>query len=96
VRSTSRDGVDIESLGLRIRFLRKAKGLTLARVASATGLSTGFLSQVENGQTNISLSALYRVARALDTTAPELLAYGLSLGLVRVELQYRVAKPRGD
>ena len=74
MRSTSRDGVDIESLGLRIRFLRKAKELTLAQVAGAAGLSTGFLSQVENGQTNISLSALYRVARALETTAPDLLA----------------------
>lgn len=74
MQSTSRDGVDVESLGMRIRFLRKAKQLTLARVAGATGLTAGFLSQVENGQTNISLSALYRVARALETTAPELLA----------------------
>lgn len=74
MRSTSRDGVDVESLGMRIRFLRKGKQLTLAQLAGTTGLSAGFLSQVENGQTNISLSALYRVARALETTAPELLA----------------------
>lgn len=74
MRSTSRDGVDVESLGMRIRFLRKAKQLTLVQVAGAAGLTAGFLSQVENGQTNISLSALYRVARALETTAPELLA----------------------
>jgi len=74
MQSTSRDGVDVESLGMRIRFLRKGKQLTLAQLAGTTGLSAGFLSQVENGQTNISLSALYRVARALETTAPELLA----------------------
>lgn len=74
MQSTARDGVDVESLGMRIRFLRKAKQLTLTQVAGTTGLSAGFLSQVENGQTNISLSALYRVARALETTAPELLA----------------------
>ena len=76
MQSTSKDDVDVESLGKRIRFLRKAKQLTLVQVAGATGLSAGFLSQVENGQTNISLSALYRVARALETTAPELLAQG--------------------
>ena len=54
MQSTSKDGIDIESLGMRIRFLRKAKQLTLVQVAGATGLSASFLSQVENGQTNIS------------------------------------------
>lgn len=66
----------IHSLGKRIRDLRLNAGKTLAQVAGETGLSRGFLSQVENGQTNLSLSALYRIAGALETTAPDLLTEG--------------------
>ncbi|WP_419551809.1 helix-turn-helix domain-containing protein [Candidatus Poriferisodalis sp.] len=70
------DSVDIALLGQRIRLVRTDLGMTLADVARETGLSTGFLSQVENGLTNVSLGALYRIAGALKITAPELLAQG--------------------
>lgn len=70
------DTVDVELLGQRIRLVRSERGMTLADVARESGLSTGFLSQVENGVTNVSLGALYRIAGALRITAPELLAQG--------------------
>ena len=70
------DTVDVELLGQRIRLVRTERGMTLADVARETGLSTGFLSQVENGVTNVSLGALYRIAGALRMTAPELLVQG--------------------
>jgi transcriptional regulator with XRE-family HTH domain len=76
MQSVSGDGIDVESLGKRIRLVRTQRGRTLAQVAEASGLSTGFLSQVENGQTKVSLSALYRIAQALDASAPELLVAG--------------------
>lgn len=68
--------VDVELLGQRIRLVRTERSMTLADVARESGLSTGFLSQVENGVTNVSLGALYRIAGALRITAPELLAQG--------------------
>ena len=74
--SSESDAVDIALLGQRIRLVRTDRGMTLADVARETGLSTGFLSQVENGLTNVSLGALYRVAGALKVTAPELLVQG--------------------
>ena len=74
--SSESDSVDIALLGQRIRLVRTDRGMTLANVARETGLSTGFLSQVENGLTNVSLGALYRIAGALRTTAPELLVQG--------------------
>lgn len=70
------DTVDVELLGQRIRLVRTERSMTLADVARETGLSTGFLSQVENGVTNVSLGALYRIAGALRMTAPELLVQG--------------------
>ena len=68
--------MDRELLGKRIRLVRTHLDMTLAEVARQTDLSTGFLSQVENGLTNVSLGALYRIAGALKTTAPDLLADG--------------------
>ena len=70
------DEIDRELLGKRIRLARSNLDMTLAEVARETSLSTGFLSQVENGLTNVSLAALYRIAGALRTTAPDLLADG--------------------
>ncbi|MCX5494136.1 cupin domain-containing protein [Kaistia dalseonensis] len=53
-------------VGEKIREARKQRKLTLQRVAEATGLSIGFLSQVERDITTPSLSSLVTIARALD------------------------------
>jgi transcriptional regulator with XRE-family HTH domain len=55
-------------LGEDIRHLRKAKRLTLGQVASMTGLSSGFISQIENGQNRPSVTALFRISRALGVS----------------------------
>lgn len=52
-------------IGDKIRELRKAQHLTLAQLAERTGLSVGFLSQIELGKNSASVETLYRLARAL-------------------------------
>ncbi len=52
-------------VGERIRGLRKARGLSLKEVATASGLSAGFLSQIERGLSSASVRALARIADAL-------------------------------
>lgn len=76
MRPDESDGFPVKLLGQRIRRLRAERQLTLADLSEETGLSRGFLSQVENGQTKTSLSALYRIAKGLKTTAPKLLSEG--------------------
>jgi DNA-binding transcriptional MerR regulator/mannose-6-phosphate isomerase-like protein (cupin superfamily) len=49
--------------GKRFRRLRTQRGLSLAEVAKATGVSVGFLSALERGQMSASVSTLRRVAR---------------------------------
>ncbi|MEW6545466.1 MAG: XRE family transcriptional regulator [Bacillota bacterium] len=63
-------------LGRIIRQKRKERKLTLQQLAAASGLSLGFLSQVENGQTLPSLSSLRKIAQGLNTSLFTLLAYG--------------------
>ncbi len=56
----------IERIGERLRRHRLAAGKTLAEVAAAAGVSTGFLSQAERNLTGVSISSLANIARALD------------------------------
>lgn len=55
-------------IGERIREGRKGKSLTLAQIAERTGLSVGFLSQIELGKNSASVDTLYRIAQALGVT----------------------------
>lgn len=55
-------------LGEDIRNLRKAKGLTLANFAELTGLSIGFISQIERGQNRPAVTALFKISRALGVS----------------------------
>lgn len=54
------------ALGSEIRNLRKAKGLTVTDLAERIGRSVGYVSQIERGLSEVSISDLRRVARALD------------------------------
>ena len=54
--------------GKRIRSLRKLKGLTLVQLAQRTGLSHGYLSQIERGISQPSIGSLVEIAQALGVT----------------------------
>jgi DNA-binding transcriptional MerR regulator/quercetin dioxygenase-like cupin family protein len=53
--------------GQRFRRLRTRRGLSLAQVARATGVSVGFLSSLERGQMRSSIATLRRIARFYRT-----------------------------
>jgi transcriptional regulator with XRE-family HTH domain len=55
-------------VGQRIRERRQLLGISLRELAGKTELSAAFLSQVERGQANTSISSLRRIAAALDTS----------------------------
>ena len=49
-------------VGLRVRELRQALGLTMSKFAEEAEISLGMLSKIEHGQTAPSLSTLVRLA----------------------------------
>ncbi|MGV8937536.1 MAG: helix-turn-helix domain-containing protein [Allorhizobium sp.] len=53
------------AIGHEVRAFRKKLGITGADLASATGISLGMLSKIENGNTSPSLTTLQSLARAL-------------------------------
>jgi DNA-binding response OmpR family regulator len=61
-----------EQLGAAIREKRKALGLTLAQMAKRTGVSLGYLSQIELGKNSASIETLYRIALGLRVRVADL------------------------
>ena len=51
------------AIGARLRQLRIRRGLSLAHVAKAAGISVGFLSAIERSQMSASIGTLRRLAR---------------------------------
>ena len=56
-------------VGSEIRRWRAVRGLTLAQVASLSGVNVGYLSQIENDKASPSLAVLAAIADALDVPA---------------------------
>jgi transcriptional regulator with XRE-family HTH domain len=68
-----RGGPDAETLGDRIRNLRRERGLRLVDMAKLTDLSVSFISQVERGLTNPGMRSLILMADALEVRPHALL-----------------------
>ncbi|MCB0945653.1 MAG: helix-turn-helix transcriptional regulator, partial [Mycobacterium sp.] len=62
-------------LGPKLRSLRKDRALTLEAVADRAGLTKGFLSLVERGQTTISVPNLLKVCEILGVSVGSLFDY---------------------
>jgi DNA-binding transcriptional MerR regulator/mannose-6-phosphate isomerase-like protein (cupin superfamily) len=61
------NGTANTSIGPRLRRLRTKRDLSLAEVASAAGISIGFLSAIERSQMSASVGTLRRLARFYRT-----------------------------
>jgi transcriptional regulator with XRE-family HTH domain len=63
-----------EEIAKRIRSLRKSRGVSLHYLAERTGISAGYLSEVERGLSEISGMKLARVAEHLSVSTDYLLS----------------------
>src|SRR4051794_37955023 len=65
--------VDAPAVGVRIKALREAMGLSLRDLAERSGVSAPMLSQVERGETSPTLAVAARIAAGLELTLSQLL-----------------------
>ncbi|AWV36310.1 cupin domain-containing protein [Paenibacillus sp. FSL H7-0716] len=61
------------NIGSNIRTIRKRKHITIAQICETTGLSQGFMSQVETNKTSPSIATLSLIADALNVPLAYLL-----------------------
>ena len=64
--SEYRENVLEVAIGRQIRIYRKQMEITVSDLSKMTGLSTGMLSKIENGNTSPSLSTLQTLSNALS------------------------------
>src|SRR4051794_31562967 len=61
-------------LGTRLRSLRAERGLSLSQLEAGTAISSSFLSLVESGKSDITISRLVRLADFFDVELNDLVA----------------------
>lgn len=62
-----------KKLGENIRRIRLAKGMTQGDLCRKLEVDRGYMSNVESGKKNPTLSTINRIADALDVTVDKLL-----------------------
>lgn len=62
-----------EKLGARIRYFRMVSRMSQGELANASQLTNGYLSDVERGKVNISITNLNQIAEALGVPLSVLL-----------------------
>ncbi len=70
--SVAADDPVLDGLGERLRQRRRARAMTLADLASTTGISTSLLSRLESGLRRPTLDVLLALARVYRLTLDEL------------------------
>lgn len=63
----------LQETGIRIRYYRKRKNMSIEQLAAAICKSKSAVSKYENGQISADLSTLYDIATALDIRITQLL-----------------------
>jgi transcriptional regulator with XRE-family HTH domain len=74
---------DAPRVGARVRSLRRERGLTIEQLAAATGLTKGFISQLERDRTAPSLSSIARICDALGVPLSRMFEHEPAPALVR-------------
>ena len=59
---------NIIDIGARVRHLRNELGLSIRQLAEQSDVSPGYISQIENGKTNPSVTTLYAIAGVLKVS----------------------------
>lgn len=65
--------LDFAAIGQNMKNLRKQRGITQEQLADMTGLSKVHISNMENANTKVSLSAIVKIAVALKTSVDQIL-----------------------
>lgn len=65
--------LDYGKMGMRIRQVRKAKGLSQNELAKKCGISMSFLGHIERGSRVMSMETFVSICSVLDVGADELL-----------------------
>lgn len=64
---------DAKKLGKNLKRIRMEKNIYQSDIANSLGASRGFVSNIENGKTNPTLTTITKIAKAVGVSADKLL-----------------------
>ena len=64
---------EAKKLGENLKRIRTEKNISQGDIARSFGVSRGFVSNIENGKTNPTLSTIAKLANAIGVSSDELL-----------------------
>lgn len=56
----------IIAFGLRVREVRKAKGISQEKLAELAGIDRSYMGNIERGEKNVTLKKVYEICDALE------------------------------
>ena len=62
-------------IGIRLRELRKLKGLNQVKMADLAGVNSKYYSEIERGQRNVTIKVLEKIAKKLDVSLADLFRF---------------------
>jgi XRE family aerobic/anaerobic benzoate catabolism transcriptional regulator len=86
----------LERLGQKVRALRAGRGMTRKMLAADSAVSERYLAQLEQGQGNISIGLLHRVALALRTDLSALVRGGKAVSAEQVLINELIQRLETD
>jgi transcriptional regulator with XRE-family HTH domain len=87
---------DNGAVGVRVKALREAMGLSLRDLAERSGVSAPMLSQVERGETSPTLAVAGKIAAGLELSLSQLLRLDEGDGVTVVRAAERLLGGRHD
>jgi transcriptional regulator with XRE-family HTH domain len=70
-----RDEKFIKKFGLRLRELRKAKGISQEKLAGESGFELSQIGRIERGEINTSISHVAAIAKAMKIKPEEMFQF---------------------
>jgi transcriptional regulator with XRE-family HTH domain len=64
---------EAQKLGRNLKRIRTKKGITQGDIVRAFGMPKSFVSSIENGKTNPTLSTIAKLAKAIGVSVGELI-----------------------
>ena len=64
---------EAEKLGKNLKRIRTAKGISQGEISRKLEVDKSFLSNIENGKTNPTLSTIAKIAKAIGVSVGELM-----------------------
>ena len=92
MNKNQKDGNFEENLGSRVKKLRQEMNLTQAEVADALHVTPGYISNVENNRTAMSLRILIYYAKLMNTTLDSLVGSAYKENALDNEVMHLVAQ----